>query len=168
MSRLVVFAGLPGVGKSTLAREVARALPACWLSVDPIESALLQSGISAEQPTGLAAYAVAQAVAREQLALGHTVLVDAVNAVEPAREAWRRLAAEAGAPLRFIECVCTDLALHRQRVESRRRELPGVRDPSWEDVARRAYAAWTDERLVVDTAGHLTALVTQVLAYAQR
>ena len=39
--------------------------------------------------TGLAAYLVAEVVARESLTLGHTVVVDAANYVEQARQMWR-------------------------------------------------------------------------------
>lgn len=151
---LVVFAGLPGTGKSTLAREAAQVLGALLLSVDPIESAIHRSGVAAGQPTGLAAYFVAETVAGEQLALGHTVVVDAVNAVEAARQGWRNLARLAGVPLRFIECVCSDEAVHRGRLETRKRDLPGVREPTWEDVIarRREYAPWAGERVVLETA----------------
>ena len=40
MARLVVFAGLPGSGKSTIARELARQLGAAWLRIDTIETAI--------------------------------------------------------------------------------------------------------------------------------
>ena len=56
---LIVMAGLPGAGKSTIAREVAQILGWTLVSVDPIETAMWRAGIDREQPTGLAAYAVA-------------------------------------------------------------------------------------------------------------
>lgn len=150
---LIVFAGLPAVGKSTIAREAARILRLPWLSVDPIEAALLRSGIDSQQPTGLAAYVVAQAVADEQLSLGQSIIVDAVNAVEEARSAWRRLATAQEVPLLIVECICSDVAIHRQRLEERSRNLTGMREPTWEDVERRRaeYAPWAEERLVLDT-----------------
>jgi predicted kinase len=89
---LIAMAGLPAAGKSSIAAGVGGALSYPVVSVDPIEAALRRS-IGRDQPTGLAAYLVAEAVADGILALGQTVIVDAVNAVEPARRQWRALAA---------------------------------------------------------------------------
>lgn len=42
---LIVFAGLPGTGKSSIARELARELGAVWLRIDSIEQAVRDSGV---------------------------------------------------------------------------------------------------------------------------
>ena len=49
-ARLIVMCGLPGAGKSTLAEDICRALSVPVLSVDPIEAALLRSGIATTSP----------------------------------------------------------------------------------------------------------------------
>ena len=67
-----------------------------------------RAGIAREQPTGLAAYVAAEAVAEGCLHAGTSVVVDAVNAVEDARQAWRDLAARTGEQLRIIEVICSD------------------------------------------------------------
>src|SRR5215469_8216574 len=79
---LIVMAGLPAAGKSAVAEGLARALGCAVLSVDPVEAAMWRAGVDRDQPTGLAAYVVVEVVAAEQLALGHDVIVDAVNDVE--------------------------------------------------------------------------------------
>jgi len=165
---LIAFAGLPGAGKSTLARAVGRGLRAPVLSVDPIEAALFRAGVHREQPTGLAAYVVAEALAERQLELGLTAVVDAANYVEPGRQMWRDLAARWGVPLRWIEVVCSDEATHRARLEGRGIDIPGFHPVTWEDVVRRKgeTEAWGDERLVVDTAkGEERERVEKVLAF---
>jgi predicted kinase len=116
---LVVTAGLPGSGKSTIAEIVAGRLGATAISVDPIEAAILKAGIDADQPTGLAAYLVAERMAEQVLLSGHSVIVDAVNAVEPARLQWRDLAERCGVKLRVIETVCSDPEIHAERLASR-------------------------------------------------
>src|SRR3954453_18682463 len=116
---LIGFGGLPGVGKTALAAAVAERLAAAYLRVDAIEAALWRAGVARDQPTGLAAYVVAHAIAEGSLAAGARVVVDAVNPVEEARRGWRDLAHRLSSPLRMIEVVCLDEAEHRRRVEAR-------------------------------------------------
>ncbi len=161
------MAGLPGTGKSTVADGLARAIGSPIVSVDPIEAALWRAGIDRNQPTGLAAYLVAEAVAAASLEMNQTVIVDAVNAVEPAREQWRILAARHRVQLRLIETVCSDERLHRARLEQRRREIEGFREPTWNDVLRRQeeMEPWSDERLILDTVAPLEECVAAALDY---
>src|SRR5690606_40878828 len=99
---LTVMAGLPGTGKSTIAEVLGARLEYTVISVDPIEAAILRAGIDADQPTGLAAYLVAETLAEMALRSGHDLIIDAVNAVLPAREQWVNLANRVGEPIRFI------------------------------------------------------------------
>ncbi|MEW2167180.1 AAA family ATPase [Streptomyces sp. NPDC007084] len=133
------------------------------MSVDPVEAALWRAGVDRGQPTGLAAYLVAEAVADGILALGQTVIVDAVNAVEAARGQWRLLAERHGTRVAFIEMVCPDERVHRRRLESRSRGIDGFREPTWEAVqrSRAAYEPWADRRLVLDATDDLAANVTR-------
>lgn len=149
---LIVMAGLPGSGKSSVAEALGRRLAAPVVSVDPIEAAMWRAGVARDQPTGLAAYVVAEAVAGGVLALGQTVIIDAVNAVEAAREQWRSLAGRSGVPVAFIEVVCSDPLVHRRRLEGRSRGIDGLLEPTWEAVERLRdeFAPWTDHRLVLD------------------
>ena len=117
---LISMAGLPGSGKSTVAREVARALGCALLSVDPIEAAMWRSGIKQDQPTGLAAYVVAEDLAREQLVLGNDAIIDAVNDAGAARDQWKSLAADLDQLLAFIEVFCGDVREHQRRLVKRR------------------------------------------------
>ena len=159
---LVAMAGLPAAGKSTIAEVVSARLGATIVSVDPIESAILHAGIDSDQPTGLAAYLVAETLAQQVLMSGHSVIVDAVNAVEPARLQWRDLAARADVALRVIEVACSDPELHRERLEKRARNLAHVEEPSWRAVEQSLedYQEWKGEcaelpRITLDTANPL-------------
>lgn len=169
---LIVMAGLPGTGKSTVAGATAQRLGLAVVSVDPIESAILSAGIDANQPTGLAAYLVAETLAESVLAAGRGVIVDAVNAVSAAREQWVELAGKRGVQLRFLEVSCSDSALHRQRLEARGRRMPHLAEPSWHAV-EQSLDEWEDwggasasyPRLSLDTARPLDELVGEAVAF---
>ena len=162
---LVVLSGLPGSGKTTVGRVVAELLTAAYIRIDALEAAMWRAGIEREQPTGLAAYVVAEAIAEGSLAAGSSVVVDAVNAVEAARKTWRDLAARMHKRLRIIEVVCLDEDEHRRRVESRGVDLEGHYVPSWADVASREYEPWQDARLVVDTTRPVADCAAQIEEY---
>ncbi|MFE7271474.1 AAA family ATPase [Streptomyces sp. NPDC057623] len=164
---LIVMAGLPATGKSSVAEELGRALPAAVVAVDPVEAAMWRAGVDRGQPTGLAAYLVAEAVADGVLALGQSAIVDAVNAVEAARRQWRVLADRRGVPVAFIEVVCSDPLLHRRRLQGRSRGIAGFEEPTWEAVRRRRaeFEPWTDERLVLDSTADLATNVKKAQEY---
>ncbi|HWU48175.1 MAG TPA: ATP-binding protein [Humibacter sp.] len=172
---LIVMAGLPGAGKSTIAEVVGARLNATIVSVDPIESAILHAGIDADQPTGLAAYLVAETMAEQVISSGRTVIVDAVNAVEPARLQWRDLASRSDVSLRVIEVMCSDPELHRKRLSKRVRNLPHVDEVTWRAVEQSLedYREWNGEcaampRITLDTVAPLGHNVDAALAFIHR
>jgi predicted kinase len=147
---LIVFSGLPGVGKTTIAKALAARRAATYVRVDAIEHALRQwSG----QDIGNAGYLVAFAVAASNLKLGNCVVADSVNPVPESRHGWRDVARDIdGARILEVEVICSDKAEHRRRVEARRPDIDGFTLPDWESVASHDYAAWSEPRLVIDTA----------------
>lgn len=164
---LIVIAGLPGAGKSTLAGDLGRALNCAVLGVDQAEAAMWRAGVSPSGPTHHAAYLVVGALAAEQLALGHDVIVDAVNGPEPARAQWRDLAGQMDAELKFIVVECGDDRVYRDRVDHRSRSIEGYPEPTWEGVLRRRteFPPWTDERLTVDSVNPRETNVQAALDY---
>ncbi|MET3808078.1 putative kinase [Nakamurella sp. UYEF19] len=150
---IVALCGLPGSGKSALAEDLARNLGAPILSVDPIESAMVQVGLPRSETTGIAAYVVAETLAAEQLAIGLSVVIDAVNDSPLARQQWVGLAEKSSVSMIFVEVRCSDPAVHRARLAGRQRDLTGIPEPDWASVqARRAgLEQWTDPRLIVDS-----------------
>ncbi len=167
---LVVIMGLPGVGKSAIADAVARAIGAPVFSVDPLEAALNRTGITREHRSDYAAYELVATLARSQLSLGQPAIIDAVNAVEIVRAWWRDIAAEFAAPLALIECVCSDAALHRTRVEARRRNIPGFLyedGATWPAIEQRRseYEPCAEDRLILDAIDPLDSNIARAIEY---
>ena len=107
---LLIFGGLPAVGKTAIATGLAQGIKPVHLCVDSIEQALRNSKVTISGPEG---YMVAYAVAEDNLRLGRIVIADSVNPVEVTRAGWRHVAKRAGKPRIEIEIVCSDQAEHR-------------------------------------------------------
>lgn len=149
---LVIFGGLPGTGKSTLARGLAARLDAVYLRIDTIEQAL-RGAASLGSDVGPEGYFVGYALAADNLALGRTVIADSVNPIPETRDAWRAIGEKAGVAVAEIEVMCSDPIEHRRRVETRIADIEGHRLPTWQAVLDRDYRPWTRDRVIVDTAG---------------
>jgi predicted kinase len=168
VARLIVFAGLPASGKSTLARAVAARIDAVWLRIDSMDQAIWASG-SAPRDLRDWTYRAAQAVALDNLRLGRDVVADCVNDWTEARDGWQAAGREAGAAVVWLEVACSDPDEHRRRVETRVADVPGLAPPDWEAVRGRDYHPWDREHATIDTAGRsIEACVEMALAVLAR
>jgi predicted kinase len=147
---LIIFGGLPGVGKTTIARELARAIGAMHVRIDSIEQAIRECAPLAP-PLDEAGYRVAYAIAEDNLRIGRTVIGDSVNPLPVTREAWLAVAERAGVTSIEVEVICSDVTEHRRRVETRATDIARLKLPTWEDVASREYHVWSRPHVVIDT-----------------
>ncbi|HUB43264.1 MAG TPA: AAA family ATPase [Streptosporangiaceae bacterium] len=168
--QVIIFSGLPGTGKSTLAERVARTMQAPafegdWLmgGLKPAHAALAKL----DRSDYLAAWAgLLRTLVTRQLMLGQSaVVVDMVG--DSQFSVWRATADHFAAPLSLIECVCSDQAVHRARIEGRVRGIPGWHEVGWDHVERmRAEVPpLTVDRLIVDAMGPVEANFRRVLDY---
>jgi predicted kinase len=150
---LIIFGGLPGTGKSTLASQLADRLDAVYLRIDSIEQAIRTSGIlTGGTDLRDAGYTVCYGVAADNLVIGKTVIADSVNPLKITRDAYRSVAERIGVPFLEVEIVCSDRQQHRKRVEARQSDVVGLILPTWQQVLDRDYEAWDRPHLEVDTA----------------
>jgi predicted kinase/ribosomal protein S18 acetylase RimI-like enzyme len=161
---LIILAGLPGVGKTTIARALARTLDAVHVRIDSIEQAIRDSGIGTAIDD--AGYRVAYAVAEDNLRLGRVVIADSVNPLPLTRDAWRDVARRACTDAVEIEIICSNPQEHRRRVETRTADVAGLKLPTWAEVLARDYCRWDRDRIVIDTAHAATDACLETLRAA--
>ncbi len=145
---LYIFSGLPGVGKSTMARQLADRVRAAYLRIDTIEQALRDLCAFEVRGEG---YRLSSRIAADNLRLGISVVADSCNPIELTRNEWEGIAGETGARHVNIEVICSDKAEHRIRAETRPSDIAGLKLPKWQDIEAREYHPWTRERIVIDT-----------------
>jgi len=170
MTKLIIVCGLPYCGKSTLSENISKSLHLPLFSVDPIMSAILESGYNNRDKAGLASYKVAAKLAEEHLKLGVSVIVDSVSGPNEFKNVWRDLAKKYNVKLIIIECSCKDEALHRQRLENRNRVLHGVPELRWDEMKkwRDEYVPWTEELLSLDASNSREENSKKALDYIQQ
>lgn len=145
---LIIFGGLSGVGKTTLSKLLSQKLKAVYLRIDTIEQTLSRVQ---NFKVDIEGYMVAAAIARENISLGHHVIIDAVNSVDIARQMWRDISEQEGIPIFQIEVICSNKSEHRRRVETRYPDIQGHILPTWSDIDNQNFELWRDSDLVLDT-----------------
>ena len=157
---LVVVTGLPGTGKSTVAEAIADQLQAPVLAHDWAMSGLrpfpeVQAALDDMEPSGHRAvgWSILNALARAQLREWRSVVLDGV-ARSPEIEDCRESARSEAARLVVVATQCSDPAVHRSRIEVRRRRIPNWYELDWNRV-ERSLATWDQPAgadLCLDTA----------------
>lgn len=170
--KLIIFSGLPGTGKSTLAEAVGKELGIPVFAKDWLEGTLLRSGLKPtieDKPLGFAGYELLTVLAERQLILRQSVILDSVAGTQTIRNSWRQLAGQYGADWRVIECVCSDETLHRSRLKVRKRNIPGWHELEWSDVekVKQYYPPWEDEYLKLDMTNRYKENLSKAKAYCK-
>lgn len=160
---LVLITGVAGTGKSTLAEAAADLLAAPVLGWDWAMASLtrfeaIQEALKAgsrEQYVEVG-WAILCNLATEQLRQSRSVVLDGA-ARDSEIGLIRQTAADTDATMFVVATGCSDVAVHRARVEGRRRGIPGWHELEWSYVAaaRERWEPPRDADLYLDAADPL-------------
>lgn len=135
-----------------------RAFPEIWAAVEyPVER---------QRAVG---WSLLGRIAEQQMRRDASVVLDLVVREKP-REDWAQLAASYGTAFRVVECICSDPAVLRERVDGRTRSIPDWYELSWEDVerSRANYVPLAEPKLVIDAVAPFEENLLLVREYLRR
>jgi len=69
------------------------------------------------------------------------------------QRSWHRRAAESNCDYCEVEVICSNTAERKKCIENRRRDIPDLLLPDWQNVCAREYSVRDSPRLIIDTAG---------------
>jgi predicted kinase len=146
---LYIFSGLPGTGKSTLAKNLAEKLNAVYIRIDTIEQAIRDLCNFNVQAEG---YRLAYRIVEDNLNIGNNVISDQCNPIKLTRKEWENIALKNKCKYINIEIICSNKIEHKNRVENRKEEIENLKLPTWEEIMEREYDKWEEEHIIIDTA----------------
>lgn len=146
---LFIFSGLPGAGKSTLARLLAERVKAAYFRIDTIEQGLRDLCSINVQGEG---YRLTYRIIKDNLELGIDVVSDSCNPWVLTRDEWEQVASDCGSKYVNIEIQCSDQKEHQRRIEERTNDIDELKLPDWEEVQKRKYHKWDRNHITIDTA----------------
>jgi len=146
---LYIFSGLPGTGKSTLAKKMVKKLNAIYLRIDTIEQGIRDLCNFNVQGEG---YRLTYRIIDDNLKLGNNVVTDQCNPINLTRNEFNNIAIKNYCKYINIEIICSDINEHKSRIENRKNEIENLKLPTWKEIQNRKYESWEEDHIIIDTA----------------
>ena len=165
---LLLLTGLPGTGKSYLARRLSEFLPFVVIESDQVRKTLFPEPRYTAQESRLV-HRTCHALMWKLLKKGIRVIYDATNLIEYHRELVYRIANKTGARLVVVKTVAREEVV-RERLGIREDVVVEASDADWRIYLRMASRQEPIQHphLVIDTSGDMEEAVTKVLRAIRR
>jgi len=160
---IILFAGLPATGKSTLAKQVAKSIKGVVLRTDKIRKQLLEEPKYTEEEKKLI-YNVTFLIAEYLASAGVNVILDGTFYKRELRHRVYEIARKTGAKLYIIEC-CAPERIIKERMDRRKRRA-SLSDADFEVYRKIAeqFEPIRREHIVVDTSHDLKENLREILS----
>jgi predicted kinase len=167
--KLIVMTGIPATGKSAIAEALGKELAIPVFALDWLRGVLRRYEIDPEKG-GYAAYNMLVTLARRQLMLGQSAILDSVLTPPMIRGAIRDMAMDYHVPVYGIWTYCSDENLHKTRLLERKRHIPNWPELKWEDVeaVAKRYSVWEYVGLRLDMADPFEQNLQKALKFVSR
>jgi len=168
---LILFSGLAGTGKTTLANAIARELVIPVISFDYFINYALPRHVMTDPGnwTNQDVFEMMNKLAEQQLALGVSVILDAVYFSQEARDSVRAIAEKHSARFRVIHTVCSDEHVWRERVLKRAEDsVPDETPAQWDSIMAELdkFQPWSQaEALLVDSINPVEENIQKVIDF---
>lgn len=161
---MIVVGGIPGTGKSTLAIALSKSMNIPVFSKDELEAAIARKGICSSKDMHGVGYEIMASLAKSQIANGNGAIFDFIASRSRVNDLWPQLLKT---DIKYIECICSDENVHRERISSRNRNIEGWYELTWEDVLniKSTYQSLRSQRLTIDSINNLTDNIERAQEY---
>ena len=162
---IVMLAGLPGTGKTSLAYEIARVLSWVVLDKDRINTTLINAGLE-QDAAGPMSYDVLLDLVEDMVAIQkHSVVIDTAGRQRVVLDRARTIAEQAGATLRVIR-LTAPRAIRLNRMSSREsRASQWLKDDTTESEEAQWYEHLPPDTLIISSTVPLKELLPNVLDF---
>lgn len=159
----IVMRGYPGTGKSTIARLLATSLHTPLIDRDIIRRVAVDIFGNAA-PVGQFSYELLFALAREQLSLGLSVVVDTPLTYRRTYESCLELARTFDTKMLVVHCQCPP-EVQKRRLEGRKGQVSNFQITSWEEWERwkDRYEDFEDHGCIIDTSHPMDESLAKVM-----
>ncbi len=163
---LIMMAGLPGTGKSTLALELGRKLGWLVLDKDLLNAVVLEHAQMAQSQAGPLSYELVLRLTWELLVQqSQSLILDTAGRQVFIYERACTIAQEAGAVLKVVQCQAPQ-AIRRERLAGR---VSGPSQVTSDAIGPEQEQAWyahlPEGRLILDTTQAFEHMVSQTLLF---